>query len=213
MKTDDLISMLATGVEAVDTQASQRRYALAIGGGVAAALLLMALLLKLRHDLLAAVGQPLFWLKVVFVASLAGASLLAVLRLSRPGVRLARAPLAMALPVVVLWAIAAWVLADAEPARRADLFFGSTWAVCPFLIAMLSAPVFVAVIWAMRGLAPTRPRLAGFCAGLFAGAVAALVYCLHCPELEAPFIAFWYLLGMLIPAAVGSLLGERLLSW
>ena len=41
----------------------------------------------------------------------------------------------------------------------------------------------------------------------------ALVYTLHCPEMEAPFLAVWYLLGMLIPAAAGALLGPRLLRW
>jgi len=39
------------------------------------------------------------------------------------------------------------------------------------------------------------------------------VYSLHCPELAAPFIGFWYLLGMLIPTAVDALLGPRLLRW
>jgi hypothetical protein len=78
---------------------------------------------------------------------------------------------------------------------------------------MLSLPVFVAVLWAMRGLAPTRLPLAGTAAGLLAGTVGALVYCLHCPELDAPFLGTWYLLGMLIPALVGSLAGPRLLRW
>jgi len=45
------------------------------------------------------------------------------------------------------------------------------------------------------------------------GAVGALVYSVHCPEQAAPFIGFWYLLGMLIPTAVGALLGPRLLRW
>ena len=54
---------------------------------------------------------------------------------------------------------------------------------------------------------------AGFTAGLLAGALAALVYSLHCPEAGIPFISFWYLLGMLIPASVGAWLGERLLRW
>jgi len=65
----------------------------------------------------------------------------------------------------------------------------------------------------MKGLAPTRIRLAGAAAGLSAGAGAAVVYSLHCPELSAPFIGFWYLLGMLIPALVGALLGPWLLRW
>lgn len=65
----------------------------------------------------------------------------------------------------------------------------------------------------MRARAPTRLRLAGAAAGLAAGAVGAPVYCLHCPELSAVFVGFWYLLGMLIPAALGALLGPRVLAW
>ena len=45
-------------------------------------------------------------------------------------------------------------------------------------------PVFVATLWAMKGLAPTRLALAGAAAGLLAGAVGAVVYTLHCPEME-----------------------------
>jgi hypothetical protein len=40
-----------------------------------------------------------------------------------------------------------------------------------------------------------------------------LVYALHCPELAAPFLAIWYLLGMLIPTAIGAWLGPRPLRW
>jgi hypothetical protein len=135
------------------------------------------------------------------------------LRLSRPGLRLAWVPGALAAPVLVMWFLAAFDLMRADPAQRAGLFFGHTWTSCPFLVAMLSAPVFVAVLWATRGLAPTRLRLAGSAAGLLSGAIGALVYCLHCPELAAPFLGFWYLLGILIPTAVGALLGPRLLRW
>jgi len=81
------------------------------------------------------------------------------------------------------------------------------------LIALLSVPVFAAVMRTMKNLAPTRLRLAGFAAGLLSGAVAAVVYCLHCPEMGAPFIALWYLLGTLIPAGIGALLGDKVLRW
>ena len=50
-------------------------------------------------------------------------------------------------------------------------------------------------------------------AGLFAGAAGASIYTLHCPEMDAPFIAVWYLSGILIPAIVGLVLGSRLLRW
>jgi hypothetical protein len=78
---------------------------------------------------------------------------------------------------------------------------------------MLSVPVFVAVMLAMKGLAPTRLRLAGAAAGLASGSLGALVYTLHCPEMAAPFLSIWYLLGVLIPTGIGALLGPRLLRW
>jgi hypothetical protein len=31
--------------------------------------------------------------------------------------------------------------------------------------------------------------------------------------MAAPFIGTWYLLGMLIPAAAGAMIGPRLLRW
>lgn len=213
MRTDDLVAMLATGAGAVAPNAAARRYAAGIGWGALGAALLMVMLLGVRADLAAAVLLPMFWVKLAFVACLAAGSLLAVLRLSRPGLRLAWVPGTLAAPVLAMWALAASVLMRADPALRGQLFFGETWTSCPFLIAMLSAPVFVAVLWAARGLAPTRLALAGSAAGLLSGAIGALVYCLHCPELEAPFLGFWYLIGMLIPTGVGALLGPRLLRW
>jgi hypothetical protein len=213
MKTDDLISLLATGADAVEPHAAERRYTKAMVVGAIGALLVMLSMMSIRRDLADAAMLPMFWLKIGFVASLVAASLFAVLRLSRPGARIDWVPRLIAAPVLVMWVIAAYVLIQADPSERADLFFGSTSAYCPYLIALFSVPAFVSVIWAMKGLAPTRPRLAGFAAGLLSGATAALVYCLHCPEIEAPFIGFWYVLGMLIPAGAGALLGRLLLRW
>ena len=93
------------------------------------------------------------------------------------------------------------------------MFWGSTWRVCPFLIAGLSLPILIAVLRAMRELAPTRLRLAGAAAGLSAGAAAATVYCLHCPEMAPPFVAFWYVIGILLATGAGALLGPRMLRW
>jgi hypothetical protein len=213
MRTDDLVTLLATGAGAVQPHQVARRYAVAIGWGALGAALLMAALLGPRHDLAAAALLPTFWIKAAFVTSFAAASLLAALRLSRPGLSLAWLPGVLGAPVLGIWLLAAAILLRADEAQRKVLFFGDTWNSCPFLIALLSAPVFVAVVWAMRGLAPTRLRLAGAAAGLLSGAVGTMVYSVHCPELAAPFIGFWYLLGMLIPTAAGTLLGPRLLRW
>lgn len=213
MKTHDLAAMLAMGADLEPVDAARRRLVYAIGLGAVSSTILMLLLMPVNPDLGTAVHLLKFWEKVVFVGAIAGASLLAVSRLSRPGVRLGQTLPALIAPVPAMWILAALTLLDADPAERGALFLGKTWVVCPFLIALLATPVFAATLWAMRGLAPTRLRLAGAAAGALSGATGALVYCFHCPELEAPFIAFWYLLGILIPAAAGAILGDKLLRW
>lgn len=213
MKTDALVMMLAAGAGPVAPGAGARRYASALGWGAFGATLLMAIVLGVRPDLSEAALVPMFWIKLAFPACVAAGALYAAARLSHPGARLGRVPGALAAPVLVVWAMAAYALAGADAPERAALVFGETWAQCPFNIAILSAPAFAAALWAMKGLAPTRLALAGAAAGLLAGAVGALVYVLHCPEMAAPFLGIWYLLGMLIPTAAGALIGPRLLRW
>jgi len=213
MKTEELVTMLATGGAAVPSRAAANRYALAMGWGAFAATLLMALTLGVRPDIAEAALLPMFWAKVGYAGALTAGSLIAAMRLSRPGAALAAAPNLLAAAVIAMWALAALALGRAPRAQWEQLLLGDTWRTCPFLIAMLSAPVLAAVLWAMKGLAPTRLRLAGGAAGLLAGTTGALVYSLHCPELAAPFLGVWYLIGMLIPAAAGALLGPRLLRW
>jgi hypothetical protein len=93
------------------------------------------------------------------------------------------------------------------------LILGHTASVCPFLIALVAAPLLIALLWVMRSLAPTRLRWAGAASGFAAGSIGALVYTLHCPELAAPFLGILYLLRMLIPPAFGAWLGPRVLRW
>lgn len=213
MKTDELIEMLAGDAAAVAPRVWRRRYLLALAAGLAGATLLMLPLLGIRPDIAAAVYLPMFWVKLAFPAALAAGALLAALRLSRPGVPVgAAAAAAIAAPVLVIWLLAAAALLGA-PEDAAMLVWGETWAACLVNVPLLSAPAFIALFMVMRSLAPVRPVLAGAAAGLLAGALGAVVYALHCPELAAPFIGLWYLLGMLIPAAAGAAIGPRLLRW
>jgi hypothetical protein len=84
---------------------------------------------------------------------------------------------------------------------------------CLVSIPALSVPAFALTISAIRSLAPTRLAGAGAASGLVAGAVAAFAYALYCDEMQAPFLAVWYVLGMALPALVGAMLGPRLLRW
>ena len=213
MTTEELVALLSTGVEPVDARARWRGAGAALGVGVAAAALLTASLLGIEPELAGETHLAQFWLRELFCAAMGLIGLTCVWRLAHPGTRLGLAPLALVVPPLLMVFVAAAVLLDAEPGRRLDLLMGHTARVCSALIALVSAPVFVAVIWALRRHAPTRLRLSGAAAGLAAGGVGALVYTLHCPELAPPFLAVWYVLGMLVPAAAGALLGPRLLRW
>lgn len=213
MQTDELIRMLATGVDPVPAETHRRRLALALGAGLSVAVAMMLTMLGVLPTLVDAVTWPMFWVKLALPVALGVAGILAVSRLGRPGVPLGRAGLLVEAALAGIWVLAAVVLARAAPSARRTLLFGETWADCPVWIGILAAPTFVAAFWALRGLAPTRLALAGAAAGLLAGATGALVYTFHCPEMAAPFIATWYVFGMLIPAGIGALLGPRLLRW
>lgn len=213
MKTDELVSMLATGAGAVDRGAPLRRSAVALGSGAIVAALAMLLWLDVNPALGDAVRTPMFWVRAAFCGLLVGGGIHAVARMSRPGARLDGVPALLAAPILALWILAGAVLLAASPEDRAGLVLGTSWAECSVCIALLSLPVFAAMIWLLRSFAPTRLRLAGAAAGFAAGAVGALVYTLHCTEFEAPFIATWYVLGMLLPAAIGAVAGPRLLRW
>ena len=77
----------------------------------------------------------------------------------------------------------------------------------------MALPVLAALFVALRSLAPTRLRAAGAAAGALAGGIAAVAYALHCDEMTLPFVAVWYVLGMAIPALLGTLLAPRWLRW
>lgn len=213
MKTEELVALLATGTTAVDRGAAMRRITLALAVGGAGSTLLMAGLLGVRPTLPQDATLAMFWVKFVFVAVLLAGAVTAVLRASRPGAPMSRLAWLLAAPVAALWLLAAADLAGARPDERVALMLGQTWQVCALRIALLSLPAFGALLWAMRGLAPTRLRIAGAAAGLCAGAVGALAYTIHCPELSAAFLGTWYVLGMLIPAAAGALIGPWTLRW
>ncbi|MBK8958766.1 MAG: DUF1109 domain-containing protein [Proteobacteria bacterium] len=213
MKTDELVNMLASGNVGVEPHAVERRFVLGLGLGSAASVALMVATLGVRPDLLEATRLPMFWFKCLFAASLALASLVMVARLSRPGMPLGRAPTATLSPLLVVWLLGALTLLVAAPEQRVALLFGATWTVCPLLIAMLALPLLAGALWAVSGLAPVNLRLAGAASGLLAGALATLVYCVHCPEMAPPFIAVWYALGIAMPTVLGVVIGPRVLRW
>ena len=213
MKTQELITLLANGASAVPAHTPARRLAVATGIGIACAAIAMLGLLGPNPELARNLQYPMFWLKLGFTAATAAVALFSIARLSRPGVRWSHARWMLGAPVLFVWLVALVTLADAAPVERVALVLGATWRTCALNIAALSVPLLVAILWTVKTLAPTRLRIAGAVGGCAAGALAAFVYAFHCPELEAPFLGTWYVLGILIPTVVGALIGPRALNW
>jgi len=213
MKTEDLIGLLAAGETRVAPHLVRQRFAVALGWSMPLAALVMVIVYGLRGDLVQALSGTVFWMKLAFAGALALFAGLATDRLGRPGMRVAGVWAGLAAPVVLLWLAAAAALLGADPAERAELVFGSSWRSCPFNIALISLPLLAAMLWFVKGMAPTEPALAGASAGLLSGAVATLIYALHCPESSVTFVGIWYVLGIAIPTLVGAALGPRLLRW
>ena len=213
MKTEDLIGMLARDASPVARRVGERRFAIALTMGVALALVWVQAAFGIRADLAQLMATPAFWQKVAMPLAVAATGLIVVFRLGHPGARMNGWWLGMWLPVSLLWIGAAAVLWMAEPQARMPLVLGTTWRVCVFNVTATSLPIGAGLLWALRGLAPTRPVLTGAAAGWLAGAVGACVYSLHCPEMAAPFVAIWYVLGMGMSAALGAWAGRSWLRW
>jgi hypothetical protein len=213
LKTDRLVTLLSTGVEPIDPRRLGRGRAMVLAGGILASFVLCLVLLGINPRLRAETAEGSFWLKEAYCTALTVLGFIAVSHLSRPGRSSRRAIVGIGGVLAAMWVCGLIGVLSAPPAERVHLVMGSTAAVCPLLIALLSVPVWLSYLGVMRGLAPTRLRWAGAGGGFAAGATGALVYSLHCPELAAPFVGLWYLLGMAIPTGVGAALGPRLLRW
>jgi hypothetical protein len=209
MKTDELIRVIAA--DRTSAPSVQVSLAVALAAGMLASATLFGVELGPRGDVLVAAGDPRFLSKFVVTAVLAATSAWTALALARPGagfrgIRLALAPGLLAVAVLVELAL---VPAGEWTARAV----GSNSLVCLVSVPMLAAPVLVAVLWALRRAAPTRPMLAGAVAGLIAGGMGAMLYAAHCTDDSPLFVALWYSLAIAPVAAVGALAGRFVLRW
>lgn len=107
MRTDELITLLATGVPAVDKHLFGKRFALALVVSVLGAALLMTLLFGVRPDLAQVARLPLFYAKLALPVALLPGALYLTRRTACPGGRVGGAWVMLCIPLLVLWL--AWV--------------------------------------------------------------------------------------------------------
>jgi hypothetical protein len=212
MRTADLIELLARDVRTTPPGVVNRRLFGALLAGGLVTLAIVALGLRCQPLLLAA-QQPWFWMKAAYTGLLAVTGAIIVRRLSVPGTRVGGVPLAAVLVILIMLGLGAAQIFEAAPAGRLGIWLGRTWKVCSPLILLLAVPIYAFLVIAIRRLAPTRLALTGAAAGFAAGALAATLYGLHCPEQAAAFVATWYTLGIAAATALGALAGIRLLRW
>jgi hypothetical protein len=212
MKTDDLI-------EALRFDAAHRRAspdlvfvsALIVSVVVAGGLLLSTM--GLRPDFAAALGTARFPFKFVVTIALAATAAtvfwraLSPVSSERPGtVLLLLAPMLLLLGVAMeLQALPSSAWAMAAQGKNALL--------CLTVVPALGAVPLGLMLWTLRQGATTRPTLAGFCAGLLAGGVAATFYAANCTDDSPLFVATWYPVAVLTLGVSGAALGRVLARW
>lgn len=213
MKTDLLIDRLAGDTMPVRRNAAAQRILMAAVAGSIAALAMIVALLGLRADWQAAAMEPVLWLKLGYTGGVAVIALVSALVLARPEAAPPRTLWMLLLPFGIVVTLAAAELIATPRFEWRPMIMGGSARTCSPLILLFSVPVFVALVLAFRTLAPTRLRWTGATLGLAAGALAGVVYCLHCPETAMSFITVWYSAGMLLSAAFGALVGPLVLRW
>lgn len=211
MKTETLIDMLARDAGPAPRALVTRRLSPAAMAGLMASACAAIAAFGLIPASMFATAVP--WTKMAYAGALAITAGWLTARLSRPAAPIVRAQRAVVVVVVAMAVIGA-VSLIAEPGHaRAAALLGHSWLSCPWRVLAVSLPALAAVLWAVRGLAPTRPRASGFAAGLLAGSLGAFGYALSCPEASPAFVATWYSLGIALTGVAGAALGPHVLRW
>jgi hypothetical protein len=211
VKTDQLIDLLAKNVEPAERPHWARRMALTIVVGLIAAVLIVAIGIGVRPDI--GVARMPVMLKAMFSAAAAAALLPLAVQLMKPG-----RPLGWRIGAVLVFlgvcALATIVALMGEaPEERMQAWMGGGFPWCVVVVPILAAPTAAGLLWLMRSFAPTRLTLAGAAIGALSGGVGAMAYAMYCPVDSVAFVTTWYVVAIALCAALGAVVGARLLRW
>lgn len=166
-----------------------------------------------RPDIMVAMRNPFFDLKFAITLALAGSAIAVALHLSRPEASLRGVGWYLLIPAGIL---AAGIVGEMMLPQRAPMLtrlVGNNSRICLTMIPALSLPLLAATLIALRHGAPARPALSGAIAGLLSAGLAATLYASHCTDDSPLFVATWYTLAIALVAALGALVGSRVLKY
>jgi hypothetical protein len=212
METEQLIRTLAA-----DSMHRARSVGYVLGLALlAAAPVSLAMFLSglgVRPDVMTAMHNPFFDLKFVVTLALAIAAIVVSLHLSRPEVSLKGWWWLLLIPVGIL---AAGIASEMMMPQRLPMIvrlIGSNSRICLTAIPLMSLPLLAGALLALRHGATTRPAAAGAIAGLLSAGLAATLYASHCTDDSPLFVATWYPIAIALVAAVGALVGSKVLRF
>jgi hypothetical protein len=210
MRTDALIEKLAREAPAIRRPVEQD-LVLWTGAGFILAAAGFLCTFGLRRAAATTLENPFFMLKMATVLLAAATAFPFVSAAARPG-----APLPWRWIWLVPVALGIGIAADllTQPlAQWPTRLVGENAAACLLMLPALSAAPLLLLLAGLRAGAPLRPGRAGATAGVFAGALGALLYATHCTDDSPLFVATWYSLGIGIVALAGAAIGRVVLRW
>jgi len=213
MKTDELMNVLSTNLEVVDTRRVFRELAAAVMVGTVAVLAFVFFARGIRADIRELHALLFISLKVSLGLGVVSGGLIFLAQAARPrsGRKFA--------PNVSTWFVTAVALLAIASLTAKPIWHWHTmamtdgWLECLVSIPFIAIVPFAVVVWALRRMAPTDLVRAGALAGFVASGISIIGYALHCTGDSVSFITIWYGGTLLLCTMAGALLGPRLLRW
>jgi len=214
MKTDDLISALVQNLTPVQANVVGRRLGRAHLLGLTGGTILLVVVFGVSSDMPEQILAPMFWLRLAFPLAVVALAVKLVERLVRPGVAITSAWLMTILPMITMMLGVIFFILTVPAEYRLKLVSNrNLWGTTIGNTMLLSVPSFIAMIHAMKGLAPTRLALSGAAAGLLAGAQGVLIYALYCPDMPVLSWSVLQITAIFITTGIGAACGPICIKW
>ena len=163
--------------------------------------------------MMTAMHNPFFDLKFAVTLALAISAVVLSLHLSRPEALLRGWALLLLVPAGILAAGIGGEMMMPQRLPMMTRLVGNNSRACMTAIPLLSLPLLAGALVGLRHGAPTRPAMAGAVAGMLSAGLAATLYASHCTDDSPLFVMTWYSIATALVAAIGALVGSKVLRF